>query len=113
MKKITSTDTFEYRIDGSTVISISPEGSIVTDEQAEFIKNRLSAIVTLEDVDIDTEIAKVIEPEAEVAPVEETAPVAQEEEIINDEDAPAEAPVAEPEAEVAPEAKPAKGGKKK
>lgn len=98
MKKISSLNTFSYRIDGATVVELSPEGTIVSDTQAAFIKGRLGNNVSVEDVDVEAEIEKVIEETAtEEAPaVEEEsvdeAPVV--EETISEETATEEAPKA-------------------
>lgn len=96
MKKITSNNTFDFRLDGQTVLTISPEGVIASDDQAAFIFNRLGAQVFISDVDVDTEIEKVIAPE-ETPKVEEVTP-----EVETTPEAPVEeTPVVD--AEVAPE----------
>lgn len=77
MKKISSLDTFSYRIDGSTVIELSPEGTIVSDTQAAFIQGRLGKNVSVEDVNVEKEIEKVIE-ETNTEVTTEEAPMVEE-----------------------------------
>lgn len=47
MKKLTSNETFSFRVDGVNVLEISPEGCVCTDEQAVFVKTRFGGLVTI------------------------------------------------------------------
>lgn len=96
MKKITTNGApFDFRVDGQTVLMITPEGCLANDEQAAFVKERLGDNVVIADVTLEQAAAEVIE--VEEAPVEEVVEAAPEQETPAEETASPEeeAPVEE------------------
>jgi len=85
MKKLVSKSSFSFRVNGETVLEISPKGCVCSDEHAAFVKNRLGSVVTIEEVS-----AKSIAKEEAPAEVETTVEVEAPEEKVE------EAPVEEP-----------------
>ena len=53
MKKITSKERISYRIDGSTVLELCPEGCLASDEAAKIVAERLGEHVTIEETSIE------------------------------------------------------------
>ena len=74
MKKITSKEPISFRVNGSLVLNITPEGCLANDADAVFVKTRIPGAVEIQDVDIEEAVNEVLADEPkkeEEAPEEE------------------------------------------
>jgi len=61
MKKVTSKTNITFRVDGSTVYDISPEGVLCSDEHAKFLVSRLGGNIRVEEVDVVKAAKEVVD----------------------------------------------------
>lgn len=59
MKKLTSKEPISLRIDGSTLLEITPEGCLATDSSADIAVQRLGANITVEDYSVAAAVTDV------------------------------------------------------
>lgn len=60
MKKVTSRHSFDFNAGNGEVLSISPEGTLASDDAAKILATRFGGIVSIEDADVEAEVNKTL-----------------------------------------------------
>lgn len=92
MKKITSEKPISFRVNGDTILQITPEGTLAQEAHAALAKERLGNQITVVDADVKSEAKKVLEKAEDKKP--EDKKVDEKPEDKKPEEAGATAPVA-------------------